>query len=208
MQISKISMFHKVPCFSGHQNSDRTVAVLGSSKSSESIMDAMNVCSAAVKTLVQADKNILTGCSTRGIMGAAYNSAKENSILDDNGRKVQNLVIIKQPLWGDEDLGNCVILGSANTEAERIEKFYNNADSFLIFPGGPTTLQEATTLISKNHYREEGDRKKIVLVGKEYFKGLTEQYDTLYKQGLLRCEPEELFTIVDREDEIIDNFKK
>ena len=39
-----------------------TVAILGSSKTKDSIMDYMELCSEVTKSLVLADKNILHGC--------------------------------------------------------------------------------------------------------------------------------------------------
>lgn len=83
-------------------------------------------------------------------MGEVYNSAKEASIKDAVGKPLQNLAIIVQPLWGDENLQDCIPIGKANSESERILKFTQVADNFVIFPGSATTLQEATTLIQNN----------------------------------------------------------
>ncbi|MCD8024886.1 MAG: LOG family protein [Candidatus Gastranaerophilales bacterium] len=184
-----------------------TVAVLGSSKETDQISEYINLCSDVTKNLIIADKNILTGCGSFGIMGAAYNSAKENSVLNGKMKPAQNLAIVKKPLWGDEDLENCVIIGTADSESQRIEKFHKKADKFLIFPGGASTIQEAATLIASNHYPPEGEeRKKIVLVGKDYFAGLSKQYDELYRNGLLNVEPDELFTVVDTKKEILESL--
>ena len=147
-------------------------------------------------------KSIVTGCGSMGIMGSAFYSAKENSKKDEKGKPIQNLAIVKEPLWGDEDLDNCILLTSANSEAERIEQFSEIADTIIIYAGSTTTLQEATTLITKNYYGKKEDKKKIILVGKDFFNGLIEQYNKLYETELIKCKPSELFTVVDSEEEL------
>lgn len=104
-------------------------------------------------------------------------------------------------MYGDEDTDNCIPLMAANNEAERTEKFMEVADTIIIFPGSVTTLQEAATMITKNYYGKE-DKKKIILVGKEFFEGLIKQYNHLYETGLIKSKPSELFTIVDSKEEI------
>ncbi len=199
---SKISDEYLTP-----QSKSNTVAILGSSKTTAEIMDYMNACSSITKGLVLSGKNLVHGCGNSGIMGTAYDSGKIYSRKDENGKPVQNLAIIANPLWGDEDLENCIPLTSVNSEAERAEKFAQVADKFLIFPGSSTTLQEATTLITKNYYGKAEDRKQIILVGRDFFKGLQEQYQKLYESKLIKCPPEELFTIVDTEEEVRELIK-
>ncbi len=183
-----------------------TVAVLGSSTDSNYISKYMDLCSEVTKNLILADKNILHGCGRSGIMGRAYKTAQKYSKIDKDGKPEQNLAIIMNPLWGDEDLGNCIPVKTVNSEAERIEEFAKAADYFVIFPGSATTLQEAATLIAKNNYSKPEQRKPIILVGKDYFKGLTEQYNTLYKEGLLKDPPEKLFITVDTKQEILNKI--
>jgi len=184
-----------------------TVAILGSSKSRDEIMDYMEACSSITKGLVLNGKNLVHGCGNSGIMGEAYESGKLYSKQDGAGKPIQNLAIIATPMWGDEDLDNCIPLTTANSEADRTEKFAQVADNFLIFPGSSTTLQEATTLITKNYYGKPEDRKQIIFVGKDFYKGLQEQYQKLYECKLIKCPPEELFTIVDSEEEVQELLK-
>lgn len=162
------------------------------------------MCSNTTKALVLQNKNIVSGCGSQGIMGRAYYSASDNSKVDQSGKPVQNLAILTEPLWGDEDLEHCVTISTANSEAERIEQFCEVSDNFVIFAGGPGTLQEAATLISKNYYSKE--KKKIILVRKDFFKGLKDQYNKLYESGLINCHPEELFQIADSKDEILSSL--
>ena len=190
------------PIYKTKQSKSNTIAILGSSKTTDDILRYMDICSNTVKSMVLGGKNIVTGCGSLGIMGTAFYTAKENSKLNNDGKPIQNLAIVTKPLWGDEDLDNCIALTSVNSEAERIEKFSEVADTIILFAGSAGTLQEATTLISKNYYGKQEDKKKIILVGKDFFNGLIEQYNKLYETGLIKCQPGELFTVVDDEEEL------
>ena len=194
---SKISAQYFMP-----QSKQNTVGILGSSKSTTEILEYLDACSNITKGIILSGKNIVHGCGNSGIMGKAYEAGRKYSQTDLNGKPIQNLAIIAQPLWGDEDLDNCIPLTTSTSEADRIEKFSQIADSFLIFPGSSTTLQEATTLITKNYYGKPEDKKRIILVGKDFYKGLYDQYQKLYECELIKCPPEELFTIVDTEEEL------
>ena len=202
ISINAVSSF-KGSGFKAKQKKPDTVVVLGSAKSSNAIMDYMQMCSDVTKAIVLSGNNVLHGCGKYGIMGSTYKSALENSTKDRAGKPRQNLAIIKNPLYGDEDLENCVIKGVASSEAERIEMFLGAADKILIFPGGATTIQEIVTLIAENNHTPISQRKKIVLIGKDYFDGLIKQYDKLYESGLLNDKPENLFTVANSEEEIL-----
>ena len=183
-----------------------TVAILGSSKTTTDILSYMDMCSNSVRIILRKGKNIVHGCGTTGIMGAALSTAIKYSSKDWTGQPFQNLGIVTDKRWGDEDTDNCIMLASAVSEADRIDKFTEVADTMLIFPGSVTTLQEATSLITKNYYGDIKDKKKIILVGKEFFKGLDNQYKTLYENGLINCKPNELYTLVDSLEEINKNI--
>lgn len=101
------------------------------------------------------------------------------------------------------------ILGSSKgTEAlqQHMAMARQVSDHFLIFPGGPSTLQEASSLIARNHYRGSAPAKRILLVGTDFFSGLREQYDRLHAAGLLKMSPSDLFQVVDSADEILAHF--
>ena len=189
------------------KSKQNTIAVLGSSRASDEILNYMDMCSNVVKVLVKRGKNIVHGCGTTGVMGAAYLAGLRYSSKNFAGNPVQNLGIVTDKRWGNEDVDNCIMLASAKSEEERINMFREVADTMLIFPGSVTTLQEAATLITKNYYGSAEDKKKIILVGKEYFKGLDEQYHTLFRNGLINCHPDELYKIVDSVEEINSNIK-
>ncbi|MBR5305185.1 MAG: LOG family protein [Candidatus Gastranaerophilales bacterium] len=200
MRISPVNNRIFKQSFKANHKKENTIAILGSSKSNDHILPDIIKVSRIVPTIIARGMNIVTGCGTRGIMGQAHYTAADYSKKDSNGKPIQNLAIIKKPLWGDEDLDNCEVIDEATSENERITKFIENADSFLIFPGGPATMLEATSVISHNHYAE--NKKKVILVGREYFKSLDEQYLKIYEMGLLKVDPKELYVLVDSVEEI------
>ena len=191
------------PKYKTQQARKNTVAILGSSKATDDILNYMDMCANSTKALVLSGKNLVHGCGSAGIMGEAYKSGYKNSSKDKNGLPEQNLAILTEPLWDDEDTEHCIPIGCAKSEADRIEMFSQVADTIIIFPGSAGTLQEATTLIAKNYYRKQEDKKKIILVGRDFFKGLIEQYHKLYKAKLIKYPPEKLFNVADSEQEII-----
>ncbi len=186
----------------------KAVVILGSSKTTEPLMEYLDLCSQTTKALVQNGYNIVTGCGTKGIMGSAYYAAKENSVVDLKGKPIQNLAIIVNPLWGDENLEDCVVIGKASSEADRIMKFTKVADNFVIFPGGTTTMQEATTLIRHNFHSYESGLKKIILVGQDFFSGLKAQYDKMAKMQFIKKSPEAFFKVLSSKNEIISAILK
>lgn len=189
--------------YTSEKSKENTVTVLGSSRAADSIMDYMEMCANSTKALVLSGKNLVHGCGTDGIMGEAYRSGLNYSKKNKEGKPVQNLAILTKPLWGNEDLEHCIPIVETTGEADRIEKFAQVSNTMLIFPGSAGTMQEATTLISKNYYGKPEDKKKIILVGSEFFKGLIEQYDKLYESKLIKTPPSELFTVADSEEEIL-----
>jgi len=197
--------------YTTQESKAKTITILGSSKSTDAILESMDLCSKVTKDLVLSGYNILSGCGSNGIMGAAYNAAKENSIKDiKTGKPLQNLSVIMDPPWGDENIDDCIPIGKATSEAERIAiKFKKASDTFVIFPGSATTLEEATSLIQQNEYAPKNEQlKKIILVGKEFFSGLTLQYQKLFDSKLLKHSPEELFKVLNSKDEILKEIRK
>lgn len=181
---------------------NKTYSILGASsvpkdeKGKNELLNYMQMASDFTKYLVQNQDSIITGCGDKGIMGAAYYSAY------NNGSKEQNKVFIMQPEWGDEDKKHCEILGYTTSEAERIQKFRENSDAMVIFPGSCGTMQELTTLVSQNYYSK--DKKPVILVGKEFFKEIDLQYQNMLKNGYLNKiqSTDELYKIVDSLDEL------
>lgn len=214
VNFSTQNFFSKVPELVDKYTSDdsrkKTVTILGSATDSKALESYMNMCAEITEGLVKNGYNILSGCGSHGIMGSAYESARKNSAVDMIGRPIQNLTILVEPGWGDEDIKHCVPIGKAKSEAERIDKFFKTSDNFVIFPGGSTTLQEATSLINfKKHLTETDPVKKIILVGQDFFSGLFKQYETIFKFNPNWYKPpESLFKILNSSKEVLDEFPR
>ncbi len=192
------------PRYTTKESRQNTVAILGSSTSSETIERYLKASSDITRHFVENGYNVVHGCGTKGIMGEVYNCAQKYSVKNTSGKPIQNLAIIVEPLWGDENLIDCIPIGKANSEAERITKFSKVADNFVIFPGSAGTLQEATTLIQNNHYLKEGDAKKVILFGAEFWEGLVSQYKKLFDLKLLKENPiGKLFHIANSKEDLL-----
>ncbi|MFR1673177.1 MAG: LOG family protein [Candidatus Gastranaerophilaceae bacterium] len=200
-------MINKVPNLNSNymsaESRQKAVAILGSSASTESIEKYLKASSDITRHFVEEGFNIVHGCGSQGIMGEVYNAAKDVSIKDSTGKPLQNLAIIVQPLWGDENLQDCILIGKANSEAERIVKFTQVADNFVIFPGSTTTLQEASTLIQNNRYQKSNEVKKVILFGSDFWEGLISQYKKMFEMNLLKENPiGKLFQIANSKKEV------
>lgn len=83
-------------------------------------------------------------------MGEVYNAAKEVSMKDSTGKPLQNLAIIVEPLWGDENLHDCIPIGKANSEAESYLNLMYNKNSKTKLLGtllaGRSNLNEFSSL--------------------------------------------------------------
>lgn len=89
--------------------------------------------------------------------------------------------------------------------------FVKYAQGFIVFPGGFGTLDElfeALTLIQTNKI----DRIPIVLIGKDYWEGLTTWIEKkLVTDGLISAEDTDLFMVTDNYEEAVEyvcNFYK
>ncbi len=206
--INSIDLINEIPNLNSNytkaKSKQKTVAILGSSGSSGSLEKYLKASSDITRHFVENGFNIVHGCGSKGIMGEVYNSAKDASIKNAAGKPLQNLAIIVQPLWGDENLRDCVPIGKANSESERILKFTQVADNFVIFPGSATTLQEATTLIQNNRYPKNNEVKKIILFGLDFWEGLVTQYKKVFEMNLLKENPiGKLFHVVNSKEEVL-----
>lgn len=183
------------------ESKNKRVTVLGSSRDADSIKNSITMTSLISNELVKRGYEILTGCGDKGIMGAAYRGASSAEKDPENPEK--NLAILVNPLWGDEDLKHCKVISKpASSESDRIENgFLKASNNFLVMPGGACSIQEASTLIAKNKYRaKDAPPMNIFLVGKDYYKGLIQQYADMNKAGLLGTKPKNLFKVIEPED--------
>lgn len=175
------------------ENKAKNVVILGSSQNSKEIDKYLQACSDITRHFIENGLNIVHGCGTKGIMGEVYETAQKYSIKDAKNKPIQNLGIITEQLWGNENLTDCVLIGKASSEGDRVEKFAKISDKFLIFPGSGGTIQEASTLVSKNVYGEKP--LNIVLFGSDFWKPFEMMYKKIAEFDLLKNK--HLFDIVD-----------
>ncbi|MCR4296549.1 MAG: LOG family protein, partial [Elusimicrobia bacterium] len=190
--------------YTGPESRARTVTVLGSSKSVDPIKEQVALSAEASGELIRRGYHVLTGAGSAGVMGAAYAAAAETAKAAP--RRGENLVLAVRPGWGDENLSDARAVGIADSEPRRVEAFAKVSDSFLIFPGSAGSIQEAAILIAMNAYRGKAPLKRIILVGRDFFGGLSQQYQRLFEDGLLKERPEALFRVVDSLDELLAGF--
>ena len=199
--LSKIPTLNEY--YKTEKSRNNTLTGLGSSRHTNNIQKFIELAEQFSSEMTKKGYNILTGCGNDGIMGALYRGSKNGQMEINSG---ENLAIIRTPLWGDEDLKNCKVIGKATSEAERIQKFKQCSDTFLIFPGGTTSLQEATTLIQGNVY--DKPKKRIILSGEDFFKGLIDQYKRLKSDGLIKTSLSDLFSVANSPKDILKNIPK
>lgn len=199
MRISPVNNRIFKQSFKANHSKENTVAVLGGTKFDEQRITDYRIASELTSCIIAYKKNILTDASTRGIIGQVFYTAADYSKKDENGIAVQNLAIMQSQDEQKCDSKECVVLDVVESSEEKIRKLLENADAFLIFPGDSDTDSEITSVIAHNFDAE--NKKKIILVGKDYFAGLDKNYNELYKRGLLQVNPKELYTLVDSSKE-------
>jgi len=171
-------------------NRDKTVSILGAARSSKELKPYEDFIYNVANDLAKKDYRILTGNCKYGIMGAAYRAAADVE-------KDKNHVIVMDPLYGDEDIKNCVIVDKAKSEGGRIIKFDNKSKVKLINPGGAATLKEFTSFLDRKYSRGEGLPSKLYLIGDKPYEGIREQLKTIEESGYLgQTKAEDLYTPV------------
>lgn len=165
-----------------------SVSTFGSSKASSEILGDIQLSPLLIKDVITDGKNIVHGGGSYGLMGTFISTGKKYSAKDDAGKPLQNLAIIMNPPYGDEDIHSCIPIGTASSEEERIGKFMQVADTFLVQKGSTATLKETSAVI--------GENKNVILIGKEFFEGLKKQYKQIFSHGFTEYKPEDLFIML------------
>lgn len=185
------------------QSRAKTVAILGSSSSKTAIEPFVELATLLARDVVGRGGNVVTGAGNAGVMGAAFNAARDAAKKSGAG---ENLTLIKTPMWGDEDLAGGRAIGQAPSEEARVDKFIQVAATVVAFPGGAGTLLELNKLLFTLAYpaKEQPLPEKIVLVGSStYWAGFKTQLDTLVTTGLLKAEVLERFRFPEGASELL-----
>lgn len=211
--INFVEVINKIPSldnkYTAPESRKNTVAILGSSKDTAFLDQYMKASSDVTRHFIKNGYNVVHDCGSEGIMGQVYNSALMASKKDLSGKPVQSLAIVAQPLLGDENLKDCVVIGKACSEAERVAKFASVADNFVIFPGSVATLQETATLIQNNKYQKTGEAKKVILFGTRFWENFVLQYKKLFGMCFLDENPVgKLFQLANSREDVIKQVLK
>jgi len=75
------------------------------------------------------------------------------------------------------------------------------SSAIVIFPGGIGTVDELFDVLNLKKFGKENGMP-IILVGTDYWKGLTDWYDKSVEQGIIRSEHKKLFIVTDNLDEV------
>lgn len=89
---------------------------------------------------------------------------------------------------------------------ERKEMMYQRADAFVILPGGLGTLDELFEILT---WKQVGLHNKLIIIMdvKRYWSALfVDFYDHLVKNGFVRAEDKNLFTLVERVEDLTSFF--
>jgi predicted Rossmann-fold nucleotide-binding protein len=178
-------------------NREKTVAVLGSSKENEFNKPYLDMATDLSYDLARDGYNIVTG-GTQGTMKAANTGAWKA-----NPSKSWAINVTAWREKHDKQIFND--LGEVATGAERTNLFSEIAKYWVIFPGGPGSLQEAAVGGESKYYKCDSSPEKIILVGKKYHKPL---YDFLMNMNFwkLATDAEKTYEIADTKAEILEKI--
>lgn len=190
------------PAYLSAASRAKTVIICGASSSKPGTVAYEPMAAAVSRAVVGAGGNVLTGCGSGGTMGAAYYAAADAAQAEGAG---ENLAIVKQPAWGDEDLANARVLATAQTEEARFDLFQKLGATLVLFPGGAGTLLEVAKAVEGAAYPRPGQPPfdTIVLVGTAFYAGLRLQLDALVEAGTMKAEVRSRFTFVDDAEELV-----
>lgn len=178
-------------------NRDKTVAILGSSKSaSEAPENAgfLIMAKELAKDLTSKGYNVLTG----GNMGI-NEAASKGAWAQDPSKSFA----VEVTSWKDEHKSKIFnTLAEVKTGAERTDLFRKLAKFWVIFPGGPGTLQELS-VGGESKYYKVNDAPEMILVGKKFQQPLFDYFQNMNSTGVAK-NPEKSYKLADSKGEILD----
>jgi len=178
---------------------DHTVAILGTAKSNENNQEFIKMAYDLANKLAKQGFNIVTG-GGRGIMEAANRGA-------NNVDPSKSYAILVEGWETKHDKKFFNTLAKFSTGSERTELFKDIAKYWVVFPGGPGTLQEIVLGGENKYYRKKPYPEEIVIVGKNYHEPLFKYFQNMNTMGFAK-KAEGSYSIVDTEKEIIEKITK
>ena len=149
------------------------------------------------KTLAKKGHSLIYGSGSTGVMGAAARGFK------DGGAYVHGVI----PKFFEENdyegiFYNADKITYTETMAERKQIMEDGCEAFIIAPGGIGTLEELFQVLT---LKQLGRHKKAIALYNidGFYDGLLEFLDTAIEKGFINEEVEDLFAVLDTEEEII-----
>lgn len=190
-------------------NKADTVTIWGASRESENIKKDLLLAEEISTASIERGKNVVTGAGDKGIMGHASRAAEaayQKGIA--LGKKVGQSLAIIIPKWRDSDFSLYKAVLQVDTEPQRTQAFQEMSNTFNIFVGGATTIQESSTLIA-NKVINNVSEPLIEFMDKDVYEGLDQQYQTLERYGYLgTLKTTDLYNIVDSKEDYIKDLNK
>ena len=155
-------------------------------------------CYGLAKTLALRGHNLVFGAGGEGLMGAAARGFK------DNGATVHGVI----PKFFEESgyeaiFKGCDTLTRTETMAERKKIMEDEADAFIITPGGIGTFEEFFEVLT---LKQLGRHKKAIAIYNSYgyFTELEKFIDGIIETKFVNKECKQLYKLVDTQRGVID----
>ena len=164
----------------------RTVVICAGSSSKPGVVPYEPFTAALATAVVRAGGNLVTGGGTKGPMGAAFKAGAAAARAEGAG---ENLMVVKEPVWGDEDFVNASAIGKAPSESARFEHFQRVGATVVICAGGPGALLELAMAINGVVYPSPDlpPFTSIIVVG-DFYEGMKRQVATYVDAGTMTAE--------------------
>jgi len=183
--VTNVSSFRGRPVEKPEIVPEKTVAILGSSK--ETLQNKLYID-------MSRGYNVVTG-GNYGTMKAANDGAWEadpskswavnvTEWIDDHKEKIFN------------------VLAEVKTGAARTDLFKEIAKYWVVFPGGPGSLQELAVGGESKYYNAEHAPEKIILVGKKFHKPLFDYLKNMDQFGVAKNAASS-YILADTKEEIL-----
>jgi len=146
--------------------------------------------------IAKANKKIVFGAGSTGIMGAVARGAKDNGAY---------LIGVVPNHLNDSGLiyDKCDQLILTETLRERKRIMDENADAFIAMPGGVGTLEELMEIITLKQLKRH-EKPIIVLNVNGYYEALFKQIEIMINENFLICEDIELYHVANSAKEAMD----
>ena len=155
-------------------------------------------CYGLAKALAERGHDLVFGAGGEGVMGAAARGFNEN------GGRTHGVI----PKFFEENGYEAVYahldeLTRTATMAERKSIMEEQADAFIIMPGGIGTLEEFFEVLT---LKQLGRHRKAIAVYNDcgYYSGLIEYIDFMIAQKFVNAECESLFKVFKTQKEVVD----